>query len=50
MIEPDLLSIAKALFNRWSNTQPGSPHRIIDAEDAQLLRVAIAKAEGRSTT
>lgn len=44
---PALLAIATTLFNRWSNTEPGSPHRIIDDDDARLLRAAIEKAKVR---
>jgi hypothetical protein len=42
---PDLLAIVETLFNRWSNSEPGSPHRTIDDNDAALLRAAIVSAK-----
>ena len=34
---------AGRLLNRWENTSEGSPHRIIDDDDARDLRAALAR-------
>lgn len=44
---PDSAAACRVLFNRWSNTGPGSPHRILGNADAAMLRAVLDKVDGR---